>query len=457
MNQNLIRQLLVFILISLIGYSCSQLGRSPKQKPKNIILFISDGCGYNHIDAASLYSYGETGQQIYERFPVKYAMSTYSINTGQYQPDSAWTEFNYVQRKPTDSAAAATAISTGVKTYNGAIGIDTTHQQLETVAELFEKIDKSTGLVTTVPLSHATPAGFAAHDSSRSNYRSIAQELFFESQLDVLMGTGHPYYDDDGHVAPDTVYKYVGGSEIWQALLAGKVDEDANGDGVADNWTFIETLVEFRSLITGETPSRLVAVPQVRSTLQQNRSGDRNAAPFVVPLNQSVPTLAEMTQVALNVLDNDPDGFFVMIEGGAVDWASHANQSGRMIEEEIDFNKAVEAAVAWLNSNSSWDETLIIVTGDHECGYLTGPNSGNIVQADSTIKAVWQSLVNNGKGNLPGMEWHSGSHTNSLIPLFAHGAGSDLFHQYADEVDPVRGKYVDNTEIARVLFDLFRE
>ena len=113
-----------------------------------------------------------------------------------------------------------------------------------------------------------------------------------------------------------------------------------------------------------------------------------------------------------------------------------------MIEEQIDFERAVEAAVLWVERNSNWGETLLIVTGDHETGYLTGPGS------DPT----WEPIVNNGAGNLPGMEWHSASHTNSLIAVFAKGDAARWIRRYADEDDPVRGPYVDNTEVAEVIF-----
>ena len=110
--------------------------------------------------------------------------------------------------------------------------------------------------------------------------------------------------------------------------------------------------------MSGPTPSRVCGVAQVYQTLQQDRAGDPTADPYVVPLIQTVPTLEEMTKAALNILDDDPDGFVLMVEGGAVDWASHANQDGRMIEEEIDFNKAVEAVVDWVQANSNWGETF---------------------------------------------------------------------------------------------------
>jgi alkaline phosphatase len=150
-----------------------------------------------------------------------------------------------------------------------------------------------------------------------------------------------------------------------------------------------------------------------------------------------------MTKAALNVLDDDPDGLLLVVEDGAVDWASHANQSERMIEEQIDFDDAVQAVDDWVRANSNWGETLLVVTGDHETGYLTGPGS------DPT----WKPIVNNGVGNLPGMEWHSRNHTNSLIVVSAKGDAARLFRRLADESDPVHGRYVDNAEIAEVVFE----
>jgi alkaline phosphatase len=186
----------------------------------------------------------------------------------------------------------------------------------------------------------------------------------------------------------------------------------------------------------------VIGVPEVYSSLQYNRSGDVNADPFVVPLLETVPSLAVMTRGALNVLDNDPDGFFLLIEGGAIDWAASNNQSGRMIEEETDFNQAAAAVSDWVNANSSWSETLVIVTSDHETGYLTG------------TPGVYDEVINNGQGIMPTMAWNSDSHTNQLVPIFAKGPGVDLFEKYAVGSDPVRGAYLDNTDIPKVIREL---
>ena len=429
-----------------------------KPVTKNIILLIADGCGFNHVDAANLYRFGDTGDAVYEKFPVTYAMSTYSASSTGYNPKEMWASFEYARKKPTDSAAATTAMACGIKTYNGIIGMDTTYTVMENIAERAERLGKASGVITSVQFYHATPAAFAAHDSSRRNYAALAREMI-QGKMEVIMGCGHPEY---GHTserkdAPD--YERWGGFENWQAITHGKIGKDADGDGVDDPWTFYEDRADFQKLMTGDTPKRVFGLAKSASTLQQNRTnGDKNALPFAVPFNEAVPTLEEMTKAALNVLDNDPDGFFLMIEGGAVDWAAHDNQSGRLIEEKIEFDKAIEAVIAWVETESSWEESLVIITGDHETGYLTGPASGDDSKLDEGgIEAVWTSLANNGKGVQPEMEWHSESHTNQLIPFYAKGAGGDRFHPFANQTDPVRGKYIDNTDVAEVMFAVWRK
>jgi len=446
---------LVIVSILVMGLNLTAASAAPDAGPKkpvakNIIVMISDGWGFNHLEAVSYYEYGKDARQIYNRFPFQCAISTYAAYyEGDpcyghgYDPVMAWSDFDYVKSCFTDSAAAATALSTGVKTYGAAIGVGLDGLPRKHALELAEEKGKATGVVTSVEWSHATPAGFVAHNVHRNNYAEIAEEMIYESAADVIMGAGHPWYDADGQLkdTPNT-FKYVGGQTTWDALVAGTAGGDADGDGVADPWTLIQTRAEFQALMNGLTPKRVVGTAQVYETLQQGRSGDAFADPYVVPRIETVPTLAEMTIAALNILDDDPDGLYLMVEGGAVDWASHSNQSGRMIEEAIEFERAVEAVVDWVQKNSNWGETLLIVTGDHETGYLTGPGS------DPT----WMPIVNNGAGNLPGMEWHSTNHTNSLMVLSAKGDAARMFHRYADELDPVRGPYADNTDMAKVVF-----
>ena len=207
---------------------------------KNVILLISDGWGYNQILATDYYTDGKAGTQIYEKFPTKLAMSTYSVD-GSYDPILASNNFDYVKFGATDSAAAATAMSTGFKTYDGAIGVDVNIEDLTHIVEYFEELGKATGVVSSVEFSHATPAGFVAHNASRNNYSELANEMIIESAVDVIMGAGHPYYDNNGEPMVAN-FKYVGGQATWDGLIDGTLSvADANGDSVSDAWTLIET------------------------------------------------------------------------------------------------------------------------------------------------------------------------------------------------------------------------
>ncbi len=437
--------------MGLLGMAGLQSCRPGETVPQNVILFIADGSGFNHVAAASLFMHGREGAQVYTRFPMRCAVSTYPAGGPVYDPHSAWQAFSYVEDGTTDSAAAATAMSTGVKTCNGAINVDPDKNRLTSAFEIAEQRGKSTGIVSSVFFSHATPACFAAHNPSRDNYLAIAREMLLESPVDVIMGCGHPLFNQQGKPALVPCYAYIGGKETWEALRLGRAGGDADLDGEADAWTLVETKAAFQALMSGPTPRRVLGIPQVFQTLQQERMGDGQAAPFTVSLIEGIPTLREMTLAALNVLDEDRDGFFLMVEGGAVDWAAHDNQDGRMIEEQIDFDRAVEAVVDWVEAHSSWKETLIIVTSDHETGYLTGPGSGDMASGDDGMSAVWFPLQNRGRGEMPELQWNIGEHTNSLVPFYAKGAGSLRFEEYAVGSDPVRGAYLDNTDIGRVL------
>lgn len=453
----------LFIAVLLFGgfiASSSVVRADEIEKPKNIILFISDGWAEAQIQATNYYMYGENGVNSYENFPVQTWMSTYigryntgsmgDFNTG-YNSYMAWNDFDYNKtgygnvtndyKYPlvTGSAAAATTMSTGEKTYWRSIGkamsddptmvVDDNEdtENLVHITQNAQALGKATGVVTSVQLSHATPAGFAVHEYDRGNYSEIGRKMVYESNLDVIMGCGHPKFDNDG-LASDNSYKYVGGEDTYNALVAGNTD-----------YTYITDKADFKALTSGNTPKKVFGLAKAYSTLQNNRSGNQTE-PFQDPLNPSVPSLECMTKAAVNVLDNNPNGFFLMVEGGAVDWAGHANNTPHLIEEQADFNNAVEAAVKWVEENSSWNETLIIVTGDHETGYLTGPNNNDNNPHTNPV-------INNGKDNMPGVKWNSGGHTNMLIPFYAKGPGAELFDMYSDHYDMVRGRYMDNTQL----------
>jgi alkaline phosphatase len=426
---------------------------------KNVILMISDGMGYNAMKAADYYT-GSTA--IYESWEDKFFMQTVSANNteGRYNPLSMAGSFTYANLLPTDSASAATAMYTGVKNYDGVINISTTGTRLPTYFEGAAFQGRSAGAISTVEFSHATPAAVFSHNSSRNNYGSIAAEAIYASpyadNIKVLMGAGHPLYNDNGlqirTTANNTQAQFVGGAGAWADMA----------DGVANGKTVIQTLEQFNALTTGETPDKVIGVAQAATTLQQGRTAGALA-------NTNVPTLATMTRGALNVLDNNANGFALMIEGGAIDWAGHANQMDRIIEEQIDFNNAVQAVVDWVDANNKWSETLLIVTADHETGFLMGNDASTgffDVDGDGifTVGKDYAQLVDKGEGNLPGGKFWSGNHTNQLIPLFAKGAGADLFASKVigtdtniDEIYGLdsswTGQYIDNTSIFNVMVE----
>jgi len=414
-------------------------------KAKNVIIMISDGCGFNHMWAADLYQYGKQGAQPYESFPYRYAVSTHSASSPAYDPARAWADFNWVKGGATDSAAAGTALATGVKTKNGSIGVDPEGKPVTNLMEMAEGMGKSTGIVTSVSLTDATPAAFAAHVTARGQQEEIARQMVFSSGLEVAMGAGHPWWQDSGEKRAKPDYECIGES-TWAALSAGTAGGDCDGDGQPDPWRLIEDRAAFTALATGPTPKRVFGMAQAWDALGAARPGDFTAAPYAVPFPERVPTLRELTEGALNVLDNNPRGFVLMVEGGAIDGAAHLNVASRMVEEEMEFNKAVEAVMAWVARNSNWQETLLIVTADHETGYVTGPGSD----------PKWQPLANNGAGKMPGLEFHSRSHTNSLVPLFANGEAAKAFAGYLVGDDPVRGPYVDNTAVGKVVMGAIR-
>ncbi|MBU0473663.1 MAG: alkaline phosphatase [Bacteroidetes bacterium] len=469
----LLKQFSLLLFVIFVFTGCS---KQENTKPKNIIIFIGDGMGYNHVDATSYYEYGELGLQVYESFPIKLGMSTFMVGGEVYKPDSAWTNFKYILKKPTDSAASGTALATGTKTYKARLSVDTLGNILQTVLDFAETIGKSTGVVTTVPFSNATPAAFVAHNASRYQYKEIAKEMIMDSKVDVIMGGGHPFYNPDGTpiksinerfvgekeaydmVVGDSsalkneekIFNYVGGKNTWDALKNGEAGSDADNDGINDPWQLIENREMFQKYAKGETPKRVIGIFKSGQSTQVERDDSLDdGMPFSAPLNDQVPTLTEMTLSTINILSKNPNGFVMMSEGGAIDWVAHHNQLHRTIEEQIDFNKAIEATCKWVEENSSWDETLIIVTADHETGYLLGPGS-NVKVNDSDVD-LWKPIGNNGKGKLPSVEWFSKDHTNSLVPFYAKGAGSILFQESIKGNDDVKGSYIDNTDVGNVV------
>ncbi|MCG8710111.1 alkaline phosphatase [Brenneria sp. 4F2] len=445
-------------------------------KAKNVILLITDGAGINTWHAASYYRHGALGHEVYDDFDVKLFASTYPLNMsnvpthsqqGSVTFDAAkiWAKdksdgtfkgslgnypgffsgYDYLRADYTDSAAAATALASGNKTYNNAINWSNDDRKLKHIGEYVVENGKSLGVITSVQWSHATPAGFLAHNVSRNEYAAIGKEIIDSGLATVVMGSGHPLYDENGKATTpknDKAYRYVGGKEEWDRLVSGKTA-----------YKHIETKADFEALANNKlqmgNKTKLIGTVQNHATLQFNRDGV--AAGNLLPNQPDLPT---MTKGALNLVAKNPNGFMLMVEGGAVDWAAHANNLPRLIEEQIDFNRAVEAVAQWVEDNSSWDETLVIVTTDHGNGLLLGPDSN---------KEAFSDIVNQGAGALPLVRWHTDTHTRELVPVFAKGPGANFLPSVAKSeaglaayhVAQDSQQFVDNTDIFRTVANAF--
>jgi alkaline phosphatase len=297
--------------------------------------------------------------------------------------------------------------------------------------------------------------------------------MFASDTLDLLAGAGHPAFDNDGLPASPRYNRVP--EALWLSLKAGAgVSSHTTVDGRgftvdASRWQLVESKAAIQALARGsEAPAdgkRLAMIAQVYDALQYHRAGasrDENA--FATPFLETVPTLADLASASLRHLGSHRGGFFLMIEGGAVDWAMHANQMGRMIEEQIDFHHAVQAVIDYLDKNTdgnNWGNTLVVITADHD-HLLYGPDSG-----DSQPFQLVQPDDPHDEDNLPQHRWHSSHHGNQLVPAWFRGAGAGEFAGLADKVDPYlteeggfnpvgdgRTRYIGQDDIGRKLMEL---
>ena len=423
-------RILTLILISfLFLYSSAQ-----QQTPKNIIIFIADGGGYNQMMCTDFYLYGDYPKSPLATFPVQLAMSTYngslqSQGATCYNSKKFWTDFSYGMAGFTESAASATAMGTGFKTHNSMIGMNLAGNPMTNIMEIGKSQGKKTGVVTSVPFCHATPAGFSTHSKSRHGFSEITFQMINSGTLDVVGGSGHPYFDNDGNIVQTPFTKYID-TTSWNNLKSntGRI-----------KWFYTESRSEIQLLATQKkVPEKLFMLAPVSGNLAEARDGN-SVIPFDIAVKPTIPTLAEMSLAALNTLSSDPDGFILMVEGGSVDWADHDNNMPRMIEEYSWFYNTVDSVQQWLKEKGLLEETLIIVTNDHECGYLWGPGCEG---------STFVLPQNNGKGKMPEYKYYSTNHSNTLVPFFAKGPSSEIFYSLADETDSVRGPYLTNSEIA---------
>ncbi len=317
-------------------------GYAKKAKPvKNIILMIGDGMGTAQVYSGYVYNKGNLNMQ---RFKTGGFSITYSTS--------------FV----TDSGAGGTAIATGKKTYNGAIGVDSTGQPAKTILEWAEEKGKATGLVSTCAVTHATPASFISHQAKRSDYELIAAD-FLKTDIDLFIGGGKNHFD-----------KRKDKSNLIQQLKE-------------KGYQVVYTTHDLKTV-----PSMPVAA--LLDTVHQPRWSEGRG-----------DQLTESVGEALRLLSDDPDGFFLMVEGSQIDWGAHANNIGFVAQEVADFDRAIGVVLDFAEQDG---ETLVIVTADHETGGLT-INDGKIPSGEMTSQFTTKD------------------HTGVMVPLFAYGPHCETF------------------------------
>ena len=273
------------------------------EKVENVIFMIPDGYSSAYATNYRLYKGEESVMD-----PHLVGMHrTYSANS-----------------EVTDSAAAGTAMATGTKTNNGVISIDPDGNELKSILHAAEKSGKSSGLVATSTITHATPAVFASHVETRANEKDIAPQLL-QNDVDVILGGGKKYFSED---------------------LLNK----ANQDGY-------EIVSDAQSLNNIEKTDKLIGL-----------FAEDSLSPELDRETTDEPSLQEMTSAAIDVLSNDKDGFFLMVEGSQIDWAGHAYDAAWAMKDSEAFESAVEAALEFAKKDK---KTLVVIAGDHDTGGMS--------------------------------------------------------------------------------------
>lgn len=314
MKTTILRKFILTVALAIFTITVTATPNLDKVKPvKYVFLLIGDGMGIAQTQIAE-----------------KYANKPLEMN---HLPNCAKTETRSYGEKITDSAAAATAIACGKKTETGILGLSRHGERLQSSAELAKSKGKKVGIISSCPLNHATPAGFYAHVKSRGQAKDIAWNLL-ESDFDYFAGGG------------------VMGCEKETFDEGKDFFEFARTKGYK---IVVDSPKDFFKL--SKDDGKIIACSQSWKNMQ-----------FAISCKTpNSPSLADYVSKAIEVLDNK-NGFFVMCEGGLIDWVCHANDPASVILETLDFNEAVKKALEFAKKHP--DESLVIVTADHETGAL---------------------------------------------------------------------------------------
>ncbi len=308
--------------------------------PKYVFLFIGDGMSYPQIQMTNYFLSANAAQENPEMVTVdgeeKQALSSKNNLTMLSFPVSGSAQTYDSTSFAPDSASTATSIATGYKTWSGSINVSTDFtQEYETIAEkLKSQKDYKIGIISSVNINHATPAAFYAHQESRSNYYEIGEEMI-ESGFD-----------------------YFAGGALLEPTGPDEDKEDLYARAEQAGYQVVRTQAEAEALTADSGKALLI----------DEHLADSDSMAYGLDLQEGQWSLADYVDKGIEMLDNDT-GFFMMVEGGKIDWACHANDAGSTLSDTIELDEAVEQAVEFYKEHP--DETLILVTGDHETGGLT--------------------------------------------------------------------------------------
>lgn len=449
-------------------------------RARNVIYLVGDGMGRTHVDAARQRYYGAAGKLVMETMPTLGQVTTYAVQKNSGQPGEA----DFVPEYVTDSASSATAWSSGVKSYNAALGVDAKGEVVPTLMELAKQAGYRTGNVSTAEITDATPAGQMSHALARGcqgpDYSAaacqdpavtgealptndvrvtpIADQIARNGTADVVLGGGLARFDAADERALEKQGYEVLGSPADQTVATRDDLDDADGRKVFGLFNRGNLTIE---KFKHENPGAVQAAE---------------------------PSVAEMTRTAIDLLDGGKKGFYLQVEGALIDKRSHANDASQALEETKAFDEAVRVALSYAKRDGN---TTVIVTADHECaGFniigkgsytnaeaVTPPgnvDSGNTANnsapsraASGALDATRSTGPVNGSGSTDagnfapatfrtpddpeGVEdgspeaslwltYLSGNHTGAAVPVFAYGPGTrDL------------AGTVDNTELFDVV------
>ena len=370
---------------------------SAQQKAKYVFYFIGDGMGFNHVSLTE-YWLGYT-QDVFDSRPLSFSAF----------PVLGWAVTHSESNLITDSAAAGTALSTGSKTKNGMLATGPDSTALESISYKIHDAGYKVGISSTVGINHATPAAFYGHNVNRGNYYEIASEIP-ASEFEFFAGGGaiESTGDDEDRVS------------VYEAIEKG-------------GYVIAEGMDDFAAKKDGAQKMMLL----------QKDGRLRTELPYAIDMKEDDMTQADLVRASIDFLyEEDGEGFFVMSEGGRIDWASHGNDTKAVILETLSLSDAVAEAVRFYNDHP--DETLIVVTADHETGGLTlswekGYNLyfdklEEISCSKDKVSEEERERMNE-ISHETHIGWTTGDHSAANVPVFAIGAGSGLFSGRMDNTD----------------------